>query len=764
MVQLTQDKKTRSTRNLLDSYMLGDTVGEVSFGLETFKALPDKGREFLERLLRLNLVSPGLLRPFLEQSTDRLHVFTSDEVTGGALVEAGQLTRYQLDRVLAGSTHGLVLGNYRILERLGAGSMAVVFLAEHRLMKRRAAVKVLPVDDDCEPGLLERFYGEIDVLADLHHPNVVMAYDAGELAPSGPGKPALLYLVMELVDGGDLEQYLIEHQRVSVAQACDWIRQAAAGLQEAHDHHLIHRDIKPSNLLRTREGQVKVVDFGLARQFCSKLTNPGVLLGSVEFMAPEQSRDPTKVNERADIYGLGATLFWFLTGELPYPPKPTLAAALRALEMEPPRRLSSLRPDAPAELDQLIDRMLSRDPNKRPSSPLEIMAALTPFTSALHLRAHVVNDEGELPDTEHGRRVLVVTRDNSFREKMFALLESLSCRYDHADGEAAIIDALRDQAPDLVIVDFDDPELDQIIVCRRLRERRHAPNLRLILLTDNPATKEAVARQCPDADDILPKRVDARHLQTRIEQALQIKEALDRYERMTRHLRLANRQLESSLEARANHVRQAQDAILFAMAKMAESRDGETAGHLRRLQNFANLLAQEASKDPIWARHVDDNFLVQLERCVPLHDIGKIGLPDQVLSKPGTLDPQERAIVETHTLIGANILDALGREHGALPFLDMAREIVRHHHERYDGRGYPDHLAGTDIPPAARLVAIADVYDALRRKRFHKPALPHHEAARFILEGSAGQFDPVLVRAFNTCQNQFDRIFKEIEE
>src|SRR5205807_4398719 len=131
---------------------------------------------------------------------------------------------------------------------------------------------------------------------------IVTAHDAGELFPSAPRMPALLYLVMELVDGGDLERHVMEHGRVDIPQGCDWIRQAACGLQEAHDHHLIHRDVKPSNLLMTRQGQVKVVDFGLARQFCSRLTSPRALLGTIEFMAPEQSRDPSLVNASADIY------------------------------------------------------------------------------------------------------------------------------------------------------------------------------------------------------------------------------------------------------------------------------------------------------------------------------------------------------------------------------------------------------------------------------------------------------------------------------
>src|SRR5262249_22800959 len=151
----------------------------------------------------------------------------------------------------------------------------------------------------------------------------------------------------------------------SISQACDWIRQAACGLQEAHDHHLIHRDIKPSNLLLSGHGQVKVVDFGLARQFCSNLTDPRALLGSVEVMAPEQSYDPSAVGGEVDIYGVGATLFGLLTGEPLYRHARPVGAALRAFKKEPPRRLRQLRRDVPEGLDSLVDRMLARDPRQR---------------------------------------------------------------------------------------------------------------------------------------------------------------------------------------------------------------------------------------------------------------------------------------------------------------------------------------------------------------------------------------------------------------
>src|SRR5262249_28943084 len=276
--------------------------------------------------------------------------FTNEEAIGQGLVEAGYLTPYQLERVMAGTTHGLVLGHHRVLDRLGAGCMGIVFLAEHVLLKRRVAIKVLPVDADMPASLLERFYAEMRVLADLHHPNIVMALDAGTLPPPNPGMPALHYLVMELVPGGDLEQYVMDHGPASIPLACDWIGQAACGLQAAHDHHLIHRDVKPSNLLLAQDGRIKLVDFGLARQFSTRLTQPRELLGSIEFMAPEQSLDPSAVDGKADIYGLGATLFWVLTGQTPFPPQRSVAKALHALQHGQPQRLRQLLPEAPPEL------------------------------------------------------------------------------------------------------------------------------------------------------------------------------------------------------------------------------------------------------------------------------------------------------------------------------------------------------------------------------------------------------------------------------
>jgi putative two-component system response regulator len=265
------------------------------------------------------------------------------------------------------------------------------------------------------------------------------------------------------------------------------------------------------------------------------------------------------------------------------------------------------------------------------------------------------------------------------------------------------------------------------------------------------------------ADDFLPHPLDLTHLAAKVQHVLRLKSAQDRADRFAQHMLHINLQVQHSLQARSHDVRQAQGALLFAMAKLAESRDGETAGHLRRLQQYSVCLAKYLRDDAAWRPVVDDAFLEQLERCAPLHDIGKLALPDSVLLKPGPLTPEDRSVVETHTLIGSDMLEAVGREYGdSLAFLGPARAIVRHHHERFDGTGYPDKLYGDAIPPAARLVALADVYDALRRKRSHKPAFSHAKAVQCLLQESEGAFDPAVLQAFSACQDRFQRIFLSV--
>lgn len=295
------------------------------------------------------------------------------------LVKHNLLTEYQAARVEAGKSHGLVLGNYRVLERIGAGGMGVVFKAEHLRMRRIVALKVLPLHPDLDTRLLRRFIGEMRALAQLQHPHIVSALDDGEAAGSGAGDPPLHYFVMEYVPGQDLEALVLEQGPLSSPAACGLAYQVASALAAAHERDLVHRDIKPSNIRVTPDGQAKLLDFGLVRHGWHRVTEPGAVLGTLDYLAPEQAQDASAVDIRADVYGLGGTLYWCLTGRPPFSCEGGPAASLlRRLSQQPPRARDA-NPSVSVELDAVVARMMALDPADRYPTPQAVMNALLPF-------------------------------------------------------------------------------------------------------------------------------------------------------------------------------------------------------------------------------------------------------------------------------------------------------------------------------------------------------------------------------------------------
>ncbi len=267
------------------------------------------------------------------------------------------------------------------------------------------------------------------------------------------------------------------------------------------------------------------------------------------------------------------------------------------------------------------------------------------------------------------------------------------------------------------------------------------------------------------ADDYLAKPFSCTQLQARVKSALSLKDAQDRSDVLLRHLLAANHDLEQSVHARDSDLIHARNALVLALAELVAYRDTETGAHLLRLQGYCRLLAEAAAGSPSYAAVVDENFINMLECCAPLHDIGKAAMPDHVLLKPGKLTADERLLMQTHTTIGSDILAKVAKKHGfARAFLQMAMEIARAHHERFDGEGYPDRLAGSAIPLAARIVAVADVYDALRCRRIYKPAMTHATVLEMMLHNSEGHFDPGLLQLFERCAPQFDRLFSEVAD
>jgi response regulator RpfG family c-di-GMP phosphodiesterase len=680
------------------------------------------------------------------------------------LVEHDLLTPYQAERVREGKTYGLILGQYRVLDRLGAGGMGVVFRAEHIDMRRQVAVKVLSLGSEHSSRLQRRFITEIRVVARLQHPNIVAAMDSGRIAE--PDAPALRYLVMELVPGQDLEEYVQGHGPLTLPLACDVIHQIAAALAEAHKHQLVHRDIKPSNIRLTPEGQAKLLDFGLARHFDHRLTEVGTVLGTLDYMAPEQITDAGSVDIRADIYALGGTLYWCLTGQPPFASQGTLVQAIAYRHAQPPPSLVAHRPDAPRDLDAVIARMMALQREQRFATPQAVMDALLPFLKpdareAGRPRLEPGAIAAGLAPATNKHRVLIVDDEGPIRLLCRHVLETLDGPQCAEAGNGRLaLETARQQNFDLVLTDIDMPEMGGAELVRRLRDQPPCPNLKVIMMSGRSTPDEMAHMLGHGADDYIPKPLSIVQLHAKVKAALDLKDAQDRADLLNSHLLALNRELELTLNARSSDLVQARNGLVRALAKLVEHREGRTGSHLLRMEQYARYLAEIGADAAVFAGQIDANFIDLVGCCAPLHDIGKVGLPDHILLKPGKLDADERLLMQTHTTIGADTLKSVMKQHpSALAFLNMAADIARHHHERFDGAGYPDRLLGAQIPLAARLVTIADVYDALRTRRPYKPALSHPAAVQVIAQVSAEQFDPNLLQLFAGKAARFDQIF-----
>ncbi len=352
---------------------------------------PATTSSFVEVLTEHNLLEPGRLNELTPEVQAR---FADPRALASELVKRGWLTSFQAEAVLRGQGGKLALGPYVLLDRLGEGGMGTVFKARHRLMRRIVALKLIRKGHLPHAEAVRRFEQEIQAAAQLSHPNVVHAYDAGHIGEHP-------YFAMEYVQGKTLSQVLAKHGPFPIHFACDCARQAALGLQHAHERGLIHRDIKPSNLLLTtstpggRRDQVKILDMGLARAHydpadkgAKVLTQLGTVMGSPNYIAPEQTFDAHKVDIRADIYALGCSLYELLTGQPPFPSGDVMQK-LQSHVCSPPRPVQELRADVPPDLAELLHRMLAKRPEDRYQTPAEVAEALAPFCQAEPPRAPV---------------------------------------------------------------------------------------------------------------------------------------------------------------------------------------------------------------------------------------------------------------------------------------------------------------------------------------------------------------------------------------
>jgi response regulator RpfG family c-di-GMP phosphodiesterase len=617
--------------------------------------------------------------------------------------------------------------------------------------------------------VIARFEAERQALAMMDHPNIAKVLDAGA---TELGRP---YFVMELVRGIKITEYC-DQNNLTTRQRLGLFIPICQAIQHAHQKGIIHRDIKPSNILVTPDGQAKLLDFGLAQQFGRRMTEPGTLLGTLDFMAPEQASDASTVDIRADVYGLGATLYWCLTGRLPFPSTGNMSQDLAQRLTQPPPSARAVRPQLPAELNAIVARMMALKPEDRYPTPQAVTRALLRFLKADTREQILLPPLGSQPElclplpagpeeAPRTHRALIVDDEAGIRSVCKMILQAEGIQCDEACGGAEALAAVGQAPYDLVVLDVNMPGLSGLDVLRRLRAEPPGPYLKVVMISGRFSSDEMAQLLQAGADDYLSKPFSVVQFQGRVKSVLRLKDAQDRSELLTRHLLAINGQLEQNLNARDSDLVHARNALVLALAKLVEHRDVETGAHLVRLQGYCRVLAEEAAGCPTFAKQINQHFVETLVCCAPLHDIGKVGLPDHILLKPGKLTPEERVLMQAHTVIGADTLREVAKQTPfAVGFLQMAIDICRHHHERYDGTGYPDRLAGSSIPLAARLVALGDVYDALRSRRVYKPALSHASALQLMTEGSPGHFDPALLPVLTRCADRLDATFREVTD
>ena len=328
-------------------------------------------------------------------------------------------------------------------------------------------------------------------------------------------------------------------------------------------------------------------------------------------------------------------------------------------------------------------------------------------------------------------KVLVVDDELVSRQKMDRLLQGLGYDTRVAAGGAQGWDMWQAERPRIVITDWNMPEMDGIELCRRIRKAANEDYTYIIFVTGNNDIEDVIVGMEAGADDYIRKPFNQGEVKVRVKAGERV-------------INL-----------------QSKETVIFALAKLAESRDEDTGNHLERVRHYSRYLAEAMRQMPGAPPGLDALLVENIFLTSSLHDIGKVGIPDYILLKPGRLDDKEFGIMKSHTLIGFNTLSEALHKMPEASYLRVAAEIARHHHEKFDGSGYPDGLRGEAIPIASRIFALSDVYDALVSKRPYKEPFTHDRARSIIAEGRGSHFDPLVVDAFLACEQNFVDVHTE---
>jgi len=353
--------------------------------------------------------------------------------------------------------------------------------------------------------------------------------------------------------------------------------------------------------------------------------------------------------------------------------------------------------------------------------------------------------------------VMVVDDDPASLKLMEKILQPRS-RYEvrsFSRGRMALT-AASERPPDLILLDIKMPEMTGYEVCERLKSSAQLSGIPVIFISALNAPEERLRGFRFGVVDYVSKPFQFEELQARVDTHLRLRSLQQKSEK-------DNYFLQEMVQTQIKTIAGARVETVFAIAKLAESRDDQTGRHLERIQTLCRLMAVGFSELTKYKTTVDSSWIRTLYYSSALHDIGKVAIPDRILLKPGPLTPEEFAIMKTHAALGAQTLRTL---HGRYPdneLIEIGIEIAQSHHERWDGTGYPDGLAGEVIPLRARILAVADCYDAIRSRRCYKPAIPHDETCAIILQESGKHFDPTVTAVFSELAGTFQDMWRQMD-
>ena len=674
------------------------------------------------------------------------------------LIDHNLLTAYQGELIQTGRQDEIIVGSYRLLQPIGRGGMGIVYLAEHTHLRRRVAIKMTAYPSDMHPRMTHRFFAEARSVARLQHPNIVACLDAGRHANIKPNRPVTDYFVMEYVPGQDLDGLVRSGGPLPVHRAADIFRQIADALAEAHRHGLVHRDLKPSNIIVTPDWQAKLLDFGLALHPRHALTEPGTLLGTVGYMAPEQARDPHAVDGRADLFSLGATLFWALTGKDPYPETGNpLSDLSRRLTAAPPD-VRVARPELPADVAELIHLLLQVDPDKRYPTAASVSTALQPFTRWVAPSSQVLET-----GINKQVQVLVVDGDDMSRGFVSTLLEGEFAVQPVKTGSDAL-KALELKPYDLIVLDATPvgcSAQDLISTARRL----HSDHPMMILVASGSLPVAALGGLVSvGADDFMTKPFTPTELRSRVRALMNRRETVNIRRNTTMEtMRIGANGLQRTVPS-ASVIPSANpwDLMTVTISRLVVEAGFLAPGYRSRIARYIRTMCQSVETNGEYTRLKDPYYVNMLAASAALFDIGLLVIPGGLPLKPGKLDPDERQVLQTHPTAGGEILMGLAEKFPSeTGCISLAAEMSRSHHERWDGTGYPERLGNSDIPLSARLVSIASIYDSLRSRRPYRPAVTHARAVRVLTHECVGRFDPAILNAFVAAASRFEQIYNE---